>query len=94
MYDILIVGGGFGGKRPLCGCGRRGSWSPRRSGRQNGGPKGEGPGFWVLSAKKVSPEFQKLIERAFLTCLSEKELALYTLKKIQVKTPPKVPSYR
>ncbi len=30
-------------------------------------------------AKKVSPEFQKLIERAFLTCLSEKELALYTL---------------
>ena len=34
---------------------------------------------YTALAKKVSPEFQKLIERAFLTCLSEKELALYTL---------------
>ena len=30
-------------------------------------------------AKRVSPAFQKLIARGFLTCLPEKELALFTL---------------
>lgn len=41
--------------------------------------KGRAKRLYAALARRVSPAFQKLVTRGFLTCLPEKELALFTL---------------
>ncbi len=41
--------------------------------------RGRAKRLYAALARRVSPAFQKLVTRGFLTCLPEKELALFTL---------------
>ena len=47
--------------------------------RELAADRGRARRLYAALARRVSPAFQKLIARGFLTCLSQKEMDLFTL---------------